>query len=296
MIEELRKAGNIARHVHSYARKIIGPGVSILEVANNIEQKILDLGGEPAFPVNISINNITAHYTPSYDDNTIIKDGDVVKIDFGVHVDGYIVDTAFSVEINDNKYKDLILSAKEALLNAKNILRKNIEVWMIGDIIERTIKKYGYVPIKNLFGHNIERYNLHGGIFIPNYNNSSRTTLSDGVYAVEPFSSTKDMYVKDGKGSTIYILKEDKNIRDPKVRKFLEFIKEKYKGLPFCYRWLYNDFKDKVMLDTAINLLKREGIIYEFPILITSNDNVVTQFESTFYINGGVHDLIDFYD
>jgi methionyl aminopeptidase len=293
MLEDLKKASEITKKVKREAEKLLKPGESIYNIAETIEQKIIDLGGFPSFPVNISINNIAAHYTPTINDNIILKDGDVVKFDFGAQVNGYCIDTAFTVEINDNKYKDLIEASRNALENVKKILRKDIEISEIGKVIENTIKSYNYNPIYNLSGHKIERYILHSKITIPNYDNKSKIKLNEGIYAIEPFATNGVGFVKEGKPSGIYSIISDKPIRDPNIKKFFQEIYNKYKTLPFAYRWLYKEYNDKINLKLFIEYLKKNGNIYEYPILVEQSNGIVTQFETTFYIYDRVYDMMD---
>jgi len=293
MLEDLKKASEITKKVKRDAEKLLKPGESIYNIAETIEQKIIDLGGFPSFPVNISINNIAAHYTPTINDNTILKDGDVVKVDFGAQVNGYCIDTAFTVEINDNKYKDLIEASRKALENVKKIIRKDIEISEIGKVIENTIKSYNYNPIYNLSGHKIEQYILHSGITIPNYDNKSKIKLNEGIYAIEPFATNGVGFVKEDKPSGIYSIISDKPIRDPNIKKFFQEIYNKYKTLPFAYRWLYKDYYNKINLKLFIEYLKKNGNIYEYPILVEQSNGIVTQFETTFYIYDRVYDMMD---
>jgi len=293
MLEDLKKASEITKKVKRDAEKLLKPGESIYNIAETIEQKIIDLGGFPSFPVNISINNIAAHYTPTINDNTILKDGDVVKFDFGAQVNGYCIDTAFTVEINDNKYKDLIEASRNALENVKKILRKDIEISEIGKLIENTIKSYNYNPIYNLSGHKIEQYILHSRITIPNYDNKSKIKLNEGIYAIEPFATNGIGFAKEGKPSGIYSIISDKPIRDPNIKKFFQEIYNKYKTLPFAYRWLYNHYNNKINLKLFIEYLKKNGNIYEYPILVEQSNGIVTQFETTFYIYDRVYDMMD---
>jgi len=293
MLEDLKKASEIAKKVKREAEELLKPGESIYNIAEIIEQKIIDLGGFPAFPVNISINNIAAHYTPTVNDGTILKEGDVVKVDFGVHVNGYCIDTAFTVEINDNKYKDLIEASRKALENVKKIIRKDIEISEIGRVIENTIKSYNYSPMYNLSGHKIEQYVLHAGITIPNYDNKSKIKLSEGIYAVEPFATNGVGLVKEDKPSGIYSIISNKPIRDPNIKKLFQEIYNKYKTLPFAYRWLYKDYNNKINLKLFIEYLKKNGNIHEYSILVEQSNGIVTQFETTFYIYDRVYDMMD---
>jgi methionyl aminopeptidase len=293
MLEDLKKASEITKKAKREAEKLLKPGESIYNIAETIEQKIIDLGGFPSFPVNISINNIAAHYTPTINDNIILKDGDVVKFDFGAQVNGYCIDTAFTVEINDNKYKDLIEASRNALENVKKIIRKDIEISEIGKVIENTIKSYNYNPIYNLSGHKIEQYILHSRITIPNYDNKSKIKLNEGIYAIEPFATNGVGFAKEDKPSGIYSIISDKPIRDPNIKKFFQEIYNKYKTLPFAYRWLYKDYNNKINLKLFIEYLKKNGNIYEYPILVEQSNGIVTQFETTFYIYDRVYDMMD---
>ena len=293
MLEDLKKASEITKKAKREAEKLLKPGESIYNIAETIEQKIIDLGGFPSFPVNISINNIAAHYTPTINDNIILKDGDVVKFDFGAQVNGYCIDTAFTVEISDNKYKDLIEASRNALENVKKIIRKDIEISEIGKVIENTIKSYNYNPIYNLSGHKIEQYILHSRITIPNYDNKSKIKLNEGIYAIEPFATNGIGFAKEDKPSVIYSIISDKPIRDPNIKKFFQEIYNKYKTLPFAYRWLYKEYNNKINLKLFIEYLKKNGNIYEYPILVEQSNGIVTQFETTFYIYDRVYDMMD---
>ncbi|MGB9674808.1 MAG: type II methionyl aminopeptidase [Nanopusillaceae archaeon] len=293
MLEDLKKAAEITKKARELALKLLKPGEKILDIVETVEQKIIDLGGFPAFPINVSINNVAAHYTPNINDNTVLKEGDVVKFDFGTQINGYCIDTAFTVEIGDNKYKELIDAAYEAFNSAKKLVKKDIEVWEIGDIVEKTLYSKGFKPIYNLSGHGIEQYILHSSPTIPNYNNKSKEKLKEGIFAVEIFATNGIGYVKDDKPSGIYEIISDKPIRDSNVRKFFYEIYQKYKTLPFAYRWLYKEYKDKINLNIAIEYLKRNGNIKEFSILTEKSGGIVVQFETTFYIGDRVYDLMD---
>jgi len=292
MIIELKKAGKIAKNALRLSEKLLKPEAPLLEIADTIEQYIIDHGGYPAFPVNISINDVAAHYTPDINDKSVIREGDVVKVDLGVHIEGWIVDAAITIEINDNKYKELIKASKEALDSVRKILKKGISISEVGSVIERTITNYGFKPIYNLSGHKIDRYILHAGINIPNYNNKAHIQISDGIYAVEPFATNGVGYVRDGSGSTIYILQKTTGIRIPSLKKFVDEIFKKYRTLPFAKRWLYRDFGKKYNIDLYVNLLKKNNILYEYPILVEKSGGIVSQWETTFYINEGVQDLL----
>jgi len=188
--QKIIQAGKIASEIKKFAREIIKPEVSLLEIAEKIEAKIEELGGKPAFPVNLSINDIAAHYTPSHDDET--RASGLLKIDIGVHVDGWIADTAFSIDLENNEEnKKLIEASKKAVDSAIKLIKQksgNITTGEIGKIIQETIESQKFIPIINLSGHSIEQYRVHAGLTIPNIDNSSNDLLNKGIFAIERYS------------------------------------------------------------------------------------------------------------
>ncbi len=280
--EKIIQAGKISSEVKEYARTFIKKDLPLLEIAEKIEDKIKELGGEFAFPTNLSINEIAAHYTPSYDDKTLAHG--LLKIDLGVHVDGWIADTAFSLDLeNSEENKKLIQASEKALENAIRIIKEKTSTNEIGKIIQETIESYNASPIINLSGHSMEKYELHAGITIPNVQNKTDVLLKKGLYAIEPFATFGNGKVHDGKPSGIYILIDEKNVRSPIAREVLEFIKEEYKTLPFCSRWIVKKFGTKALF--GLRQLEENGNLHQFPQLVETSGKPVSQTEHTILIN-----------
>ena len=280
MIEKIIKAGEIASKVREEAKKMIKPGVKLLEVANFVENRIKELGGEPAFPCNLSINDVAAHYTPKVNDDLEFKEDDVVKLDLGVHVDGYIADTAVTVDLS-NSYKDLVKASEDALREVINNIEIPMNVGEIGRIIEEVIKSYGYKPIANLSGHVMYRYELHTGVSIPNVYEKTNKTIDVGdLVAIEPFATNGFGMVKDGPLGNIYKFLAKRPIRLLKAKKMLDEIAKKYPFLPFAERWVLKDEKDKI----ALNTLLKANAIYGYPVLKEREGGIVSQAEHTIYI------------
>jgi len=303
--QSILKAGQISQEVKKYAKSFIKKDTPLLEIAEKIEDKIIELGGKPAFPTNTSINEVAAHYTPSHDDET--KAHGLLKIDLGVHIDGWIADTAFSLDLeNSEENKKLIEASKSALDNAikliKNSLGENannkngsVEVAgmvadkgslmtnQIGKIIQETIESKGFSPINNLSGHEMKQYDLHAGLNIPNIDNNKKMILSKGLYAIEPFATNGSGRVYEGKSSGIYMLLDTKNIRSSIAREILKFIEEEYSTLPFCSRWLVKKFGAKALF--GLRQLEENGNLHHFPQLIDSGKGKVAQSENTILID-----------
>ena len=277
------KAGKIASQVREYARAQDHTGRSLTEICNDIEQEIFKNGGEPAFPVNVSLNDIAAHYTAVPNDPIIVKNTDVLKIDVGVHIDGYIADTAVTVSY-DTKYQNLIDIAERALDEAIAISRSNTRVSEIGRIIEKTITKYGCKPIQNLSGHSLERYTIHAGKSIPNiWTIGHSFNLSvNNVYAIEPFVTTNDGQgvVYEGKIKNIFSIGSRKRTKEQKTDEFLEYLWNKFKILPFALRWIVNEYEEKEALHLLEILVKKKNV-HAYPILVEGANRIVVQAEHT---------------
>jgi methionyl aminopeptidase len=272
------KANEIAKKVKEYVKTIVKPGVKLIDLAEKIEQKTLDLGGKPAFPCNLSINEIAAHYTPSFNDET--KAHGLLKVDFGVSIDGCVSDNALSFDLeNKEDNKKLIEAAELALKKATEVIKIGVTISQVGKEIEKSIKSFGFQPIQNLSGHSIEQYNLHSGVTIPNYDNSSNKETQEGVYAIEPFSTSGLGSVKDGRLSGIFKLERPGNVRDNFAREVLGFIAEEYKTLPFCSRWIYKKFGSRGLL--ALRQIEQQGLLHHYPQLIESGKGKVAQAEHT---------------
>jgi methionyl aminopeptidase len=277
------KAGKIASQVREYARTQDHTGRSLSEICNDIEQEIFKKGGEPAFPVNVSLNDIAAHYTAVPNDPLIVKNTDVLKIDVGVHIDGYIADTAVTVSY-DTKYQNMIDIAERALDEAIGISRSNTRVSDIGRIIEKTITKYGCKPIQNLSGHSLERYTIHAGKSIPNiWTIGHSFNLSvNNVYAIEPFVTTNDGQgvVYEGKIKNIFGIGSRKRTKEQKTDDFLEYLWNKFKTLPFALRWIVNEYEEKEALSLLEILVKKKNV-HAYPILVEGANRIVVQAEHT---------------
>lgn len=277
-IENYKKAGKIALEAVKYARSIIKKDMPLLEIADKIEEKIISLGGKPAFPVNLSINEIAAHYTPSFNDTA--KASGLLKVDIGVHIEGCVADTAFSIDLeNSEENKKLIEAAELALKKAAEKFAVGKELWEIGNEIETAIKSKGFLPIQNLSGHAMDVYNLHAGITIPNYNSLQKIQIGEGVYAIEPFSTNGFGAVRDGKPSGIFKIDREGSVRDNFAREVLAFIIDEYQTLPFCSRWIYKKFGSRGLL--ALRRIEEANILHNYPQLMERNSGKVAQAEHT---------------
>ena len=282
--EKALEVGKIASQVKAYAKTIIKKNIPLLEIAEKIENKIIELGGKPAFPVNLSINDIAAHYTPSYNDFNLANG--LLKIDLGVHIDGIIADTAFSIDLENNQEnKKLIEAAEKALEAGIKKAKLNILVSEIGKEIQKTIESFNFTPIINLSGHGIDSYDLHSGINIPNIGDNQKNELSEGLFAIEPFAtlSSGTGKVYDGRPSEIYsLLNPGKGVRNQTAREILEFIAEEYQTLPFCSRWLVKKFGTRALI--GLRELEQANVLHRFPELIESSHSKVSQAEHTILV------------
>lgn len=277
----IKKAGKIAKEVREWIKPQIKKGDLLLDIAEKIESKIEELGGYPAFPTNLSINEQAAHYTPKHNDESTAYG--LLKVDFGVQVDGWIADQAFSLDLEGTEEnKKLIEASKVALENIEKNLSANLTIGEAGKIIEDSIHSLGFNPVANLSGHSLEQFDLHAGISIPNVNNSSPKTFEEGLFAIEPFASNGNGFVHDGAKGNIYLWIEDKMPRSPFARETLEFIKDNFGNLPFAGRWAIKKLGNKAVL--GLRQLEMQGLIHHYPILTEEKGKLVSQAEHTFLV------------
>ena len=277
------QAGKIAAEVRDRTRKKYHVGSTLFEICESVEAQIRSMNAEPAFPVNTSVNEIAAHYTAEPNDATVVKEGDVVKIDIGVHIDGYIADTAVTV-CYDPKYESLVSTAETALGEAVRIARANTKASDIGKVIETTITKFGFKPIQNLSGHSLQQYTIHAGKSIPNIwtRGSSFALLPDEAYAIEPFVTTKDGQgvVYEGKTKNIFSITSRKPLKDKEADNLLGILWGRYKTLPFALRWLIDKYEEKD-LRRLVDMLIRKKNVHAYPILVEGHNKIVVQAEHT---------------
>lgn len=274
------KGGKIAGQVREYAGEIVKPGARVLDIVNELESKIIELGGGIAFPANLSINERAAHDTAVDMDSRIITEDDVIKVDVGAHVNGCIGDTARTIVFKD-EYKDLQMASKKALEEAIKILHPGTKLGEIGEAIESTIESLGFKPIRNLTGHGLRPYEVHTDPEILNFKTDSDYEFYDGqIIAIEPFATNGEGLVREINETNIYMFLRDVPTRVNHEREILNFAKVKNHKLPFSKRWLPR----MVGRDLFLNKLVQMGGLYSFPVLSEVGNGLVSQFEHTIIV------------
>ncbi|HTY14737.1 MAG TPA: type II methionyl aminopeptidase [Methanoregulaceae archaeon] len=279
IFENYRQAGELAAAVIKKGAREIRPGASYLDVVGFIEDLVNSKGSGLAFPLNVSLNEDAAHDTASLDDTRVFSKGDLVKLDLGIHVDGYIADTAVTVDLGDN---DLLVEAsKSALEQAINMVRPGITTGEIGSVIQAEIEKRGYRPIANLTGHGLDRFVVHTGPGIPNIGLTGGTVIREGmVFAIEPFASTGTGHVSEKRRVEIFSQVSQKPVRLPAARQIIEAVRDR-RGMPFSKRWLPDPKPD-----IALSSLTRSGVLHAFPVLSDIPGSLVSQHEHTLIVTG----------
>jgi methionyl aminopeptidase len=281
VLDKYREAGRILAEVRGEAIKKVKIGEKLLDVAESIERLILQKGGAVAFPMNISLNDEAAHATPSKADMSTFGN-DIVKLDIGVHIDGYIADTAITVDLASNK--ELVEASNSALERAIEVVHAGVDTAEISAVIEQTITDCGFRPVVNLTGHGLERYTQHAPPAIHNRRTQSGTKLKEGqVIAIEPFSSNGNGRVYETGKAEIFSLVKTKPVRSPEARAILKEI-EVYKSLPFAKRWL------KGRVDLGLKQLEAAGMIHAYPVL--KDKGLVSQAEDTLIVTTNGSEVI----
>ena len=282
VLENYEKAIKISDNVIGYVKSMNLANRKVLDVAEEVENVIKTLGGKPAWPVNILINDIAAHYTPDANDTTILKDEDLVKIDFGVHVNGYISDRAVSVCIGKPTHP-LIEASEKGLQEAIKLIKGGTKIFEISQVVEDTVNSFGFNTIRNLCGHAIERLNQHAHPSIPNGKNTIQEEIqADQVIAMEVFSTNGTGWVVDSSPTLLYKYKQDKPARLWEARQLLEMSKIKFESLPFTKRWVKDMSAFK--FEIAIKQLVETDALYEYPPLKEQSNGLVAVTEETIIV------------
>jgi len=278
-LEEYRQAAEIHRQVRQHAQKTIRPGQTLTEIAEGIEDSVRALTGHQGleegdaiiagmgFPTGLSINHCAAHYTPNAGNKMVLQEHDVMKVDFGVHVNGRILDSAFTLAF-DPQYDNLLAAVKEA--TNTGIREAGIDVRMsdIGAAIQEVMESYEVTingktlpvkPIRNLNGHNIGQYQIHGGKSVPIVKGTDQTKMEEGeVFAIETFGSTGNGYVRDDMETSHYAKVYDTPkaaLRVASARPLLASITKNFGTLPWCRRYLDRLGHEKYLLGVRLALL-----------------------------------------
>jgi methionyl aminopeptidase len=281
------KAGKIAAEALEYGRGLVKPGLKVLDCAEKIEEKIRLLGAVPAFPVNISFDETAAHYTPATNDE-LLFDKQLVKLDVGVHFDGCVGgDTATTIDLS-GKYTDLVKASREALDAALKVVQIGTPLGKIGKEIEDTIQSFGFKPVRNLSGHGIGEFMIHGPPSIPNYDSGDEEVLEDGMtIAIEPFASTGVGLIQEKGLPQIHSIIANKPVRNIGTRMILRKI-DTYEGLPFATRWLAKEFP-LFKVNFALRELNQLETLHSYPPLVERTPNsFVSQAEHSVYVGDKV--------
>lgn len=284
-LQKLIKAGKIAAQVRREGiRKLAVPGTSFKEVMDYCEKRIIELGGEVAW-AQMAVNDVAAHYCPEEGDDSVSKEGDLLKIDIGVHLDGYLADTAMSVAVGqENKINsELIKASQNALKAAIQIAKPGTTLGELGEAQLKEAEAMGFTTIKNLSGHTLGQYQTHGGLSIPAFNSHDKTELTEGmVIALEPFVTNGQGMIKEKGKATVFMVEKERGVHSLYARKILEEVKVR-KGLPFTLRQLQRKF-GKGPAALGLRELQRVEIVQAYPPLAEISGAKIAQTEHSLII------------
>ena len=305
-LHDMRRAAEIHRNVRKYAQSYIRPGMTMLDICTRLEKKTLELvGTNPdwsnyldggyGFPTGCSLNHVAAHYTPNYGDKTVLTENDICKLDFGVHVNGRIMDCAFTIAF-DPIFDPLIQATKDATNAGIKAAGIDARFGEIGQVIQETIESYEFVdkngktlaikPCKNLNGHSIEPYRIHGGQSVPIVKKSDfaeEKMIEGACYAIETFATTGKGYVVEDGECSHYMMAADADLNTPLrakgAKQLLQAIDKQFSTLPFCRRWLDDIGQQRHLL--ALKNLVDNGLVQDYPPLVDVKGSFTSQMEHT---------------
>jgi len=319
-LKDMRRAAEVHRNVRKYAQSYIRPGMTMLDICTKLEKKTLELVGTKSdysnylecgygFPTGCSLNHVAAHYTPNYGDKTILTENDICKLDFGVHVNGRIMDSAFTIAF-DPIFDPLIQCTKEATNAGLREAGIDARFGDIGGVIQEIIESYEFIdkngktvkikPCKNLNGHSIEPYRIHGGQSVPIVAKSdfaNEKMIEGTCYAIETFATTgRGFVVEDGECSH-YMMSGDAAdaiggapLRVKGAKDLLKAIDKQFKTLPFCRRWLDDIGQTRHLM--ALKGLVEYGLVQDYPPLVDVKGSFTSQMEHTFVLRSGCKEIL----
>jgi len=282
-LEDYLKAGSIAGEVRENVRKTDWIGSTLAEICDYVESEIIKRGAKCAFPVNTSLNEIAAHYTAEPNDPKTVSDTDLIKIDLGAQINGYIADTAVTVNY-DPQYDQMVQTAEDALQNAMSMIKSGVKSKDVGRTIQKTIQDMGFKPIANLSGHSLDQYTIHAGKTVPNMWTIGSFSFSENeAFACEPFVTTKNAlgFVRNGKIKNIFALVSRKKTKDEEADRMTDYIWNNFNMLPFALRWLLKEWEEKEAR-RLLEILVKKKVVHAYAILVEANGKTVAQAEHTF--------------
>lgn len=316
-LTEYRQAAEVHREVRKYAQQNIKPGMSLTEIAEMIENGTRALTGHQgleegdnilggvAFPTGLSLNHCAAHYTPNAGNKMTLSQEDVMKVDFGVHLNGRIVDSAFTVAF-EPKYDTLLAAVKDATNTGIRLAGIDARLGEIGEGIQEAMESYEVEldgkthpvkAIRNLNGHTISQYSIHGGSngkSVPIVKTQTTEKMEEGeTYAIETFGSTGKGYVHEDMECSHYAKIDDAPkvaLRVQSAKSLLRTIDKNFGTLPFCRRYLDRLGHDKYLL--GLNNLVQSGIVQDYPPLVDVKGSYTAQYEHTILLRPNVKEVI----
>jgi methionyl aminopeptidase len=284
-LETLRRSGRISATALRHGKSMIKPGAKLEDIARACEQVIFDMGGKPAFPAQLSRNHIAAHYCSPPGDATVIQPDDIVKLDLGTQVDGYVTDNATTVDLRDGENSLLVTASRMALENAISVMGPGTSLTEVGRQIESTIKALGFNPVYNLTGHGVARYVIHCAPTVPNYPDPKAARLrANMTIACEPFCCDGRGQIAEKGAAEVFMLRREIKPKDNVPADVIAAVSVT-EGLPFARRQLMPVLNTSKRVDEAIDLLDRKGLIHLFPPLCERDGVRVAQTEHTIFIS-----------
>ena len=304
-IESMRKAGECHKQIRKYAQTIIKPGIKLIDMVEKIENMLrfitnmnLTECGQ-AFPTGCSLNNVAAHYTPNKGDETILQYDDVMKLDFGTQINGYIIDSAFTVAFNPI-YDNLLKASKEATTEGVKNAGIDVRLGELGGIIGEVLNSYEIEikgkthkikAIKDLCGHTMDRYKIHGAKSVPLYRDDSSETsnvkMEEGeFYAIETFATTGSGHVNEKHPWSHYMKKPEAfnnaKIKSGQPKALFKYIDEHFSTMAFCPRWL--EESGYTGIDKSLKYLCDHDLVEPYPPLADIEGCYTSQFEHSFML------------
>jgi len=308
MYNEIRCAAEAHRQTRQHIQRWVKPGMKMIDICEELEKTGRALIAEQeleaglAFPTGCSRNHVAAHYTPNAGDTTVLEYDDVVKMDFGTHIKGRIIDCAWTLSFNP-RYDPLLKGVQEATEMGIKTAGIDARLCDVGAAIQEVMesheieldgKTYQVKSIRNLNGHSISPYQIHSGKTVPIIKGGETTVMEENeFYAIETFGSTGKGHVHEDMECSHYMKNFDVGhvpLRLQKSKTLLNTINKNFGTLAFCRRWLDRLGESRYLM--ALKDLGEKGIVDPYPPLVDIKGCYTAQYEHTILLRPTCKEVI----
>mmetsp|Transcript_54845 Transcript_54845/g.63068 ORF Transcript_54845/g.63068 Transcript_54845/m.63068 type:complete len:387 (-) Transcript_54845:216-1376(-) len=308
VIDKYQAAGKIANETLEKIIKKCVPGAGIVDICafgdEEIEKEVKKVYNKKklekgiAFPTCLSVNEICGHFSPLRSEPCALKEGDLVKIDLGVHIDGFISITAHTIVVSEKadavvegRKADVIHAAYNALQVALRLLKPGQKNNDVTEHIAKVVESYKCNPVEGVLSHELKKHLIDGNNCIINKATFDQKVDDyefqvNEVYGLDIIASTGEGKPRETEvRCTVYkrAIEKAYSLKLKASRQFFSELNERYPTLAFSMR----SFEDETVAKLAVNECVKHELLHAYPVLAEKEGELVAQFKYTVMILKG---------